>query len=146
MPFRPADILSIAELAHWVVLCSMNDVVTKDGQMSLAREGILGCWSKIEERRGSLHGPNGLAVLERKDLRTHRITIRFRTDLDIRSTAWVFEQRMKSTSRWFKVIAVTDRVDRHDIDVRLIDQSDIIAAPVAQSPTIAKPMPDGVDL
>lgn len=149
MPFRPVDILTIAELTHWIVVCSMKDVVIKDGSMSLAREGILSCWSRFEERRASLQGPSGLSVpQERKDLRTHLITIRFRYDIDFRSSAWIFEKRMKSSPRWWKVLAVQERTDRVDFDARLYDRSDDTALPVKQGTanSLAVSMPDSVKL
>lgn len=148
-----AEILSIAELRHHVQLCSQKDVVTRDGNLFLARADVLTCWAKIEDKKGSLHGPTGLVTRESHDVRSHRITIRYRTDVDIKSTAWVYEARIKSPPRWFKVLAVTDRDSAFILDVRLVERSEVAMAPVApesvaQAPDLTKPRaaPDTVKL
>lgn len=138
------NMLTIAELRHKVQLCSQSDVVTTNGNLFLARADVLACWAKIEDKKGSLHGPTGLVTRESHDVRSHKITIRYRTDVDIKSTAWVYEARLKSPPRWFKVLAVADQADMFVLDVRLVERSENAMTPVApetvaQAPDLTKP-------
>ena len=101
--------------------------------MILTREDVLTAWAHIEAKRGSMYGPQGLVVRENQDVRSHRITIRYRTDVDIKSTAWVNEARLKSPPRWFKVLGVTDGIECFILDVRLVERSETAMSPVASN-------------
>lgn len=132
--------MKIADLTHYVVLCSMHDVVTSDGEMRLAREGIAGMWASIEQSRGSTFSKEGYAVMEpggKREVRSHRIVVRQRVDLDISAMAWVYERKRKSPSRWFKVLGGADKYEDGQfftMDCMLVERSDTTTPPVARVP------------
>lgn len=113
--------------------------------MRLAREEIMLTWAQIEVRRGSFIGVSGYSIDQDLEKRTHLITIRYRTDLEITSAAWIYEKRLKSAPRWYKVIEIlNDDSEFVDIWCRLVEQSDHATPPVA---TLAgQDMPQGVKL
>lgn len=140
------EILKIAKLRYRVVLCKMEDVVTHDGQLQLARKGVRSTWAFIDDRRGSLVGPNGLVVDENRERQSHIIMTRYQYDIDVQSTAWIYELRLKSPPRWFKVIGVTDTRLAYLFSVRLVERADTAAAPVASNPLAPQALPSGVRL
>lgn len=141
------DVLKIALLKSRITLCSQDDVVVENGVMLLIRKGIRTCWARIDERRGSLTGPDGLTVGDYDNQMSHIITTRYMYDIDIRSTAWVYEKRLKSPPRWFKVYGVSDSRLAYQLAVRQVERADQASHPVAEvEPSIfdAKPMPRSV--
>lgn len=133
------EVYKISRLRYRVMLCRMEDVVTKDGEMSLAREGIREVWGSIIDRRGSLVAPSGYVVEESSARVSHWITVRYMYDLDIKSTAWIYERRLKSPPRWFKVLDVTDHRLVYMFGARLVERSDETTNPVAGSPFLPQP-------
>src|SRR5262245_49093710 len=140
------EIIKIAKFRYRITLCRMEDVVTENGEMKLIRQGIRDCWAYIDDRRGSLTGPDGLIVDENQERQSHLIWVRYQYDLDIRSTAWIYGHRLKSPPRWFKVLAVRDTRLIYEFSVRLVERADTAAAPVATNPLMPQPLPDGVKL
>lgn len=133
-------------LAHKVALCTMNDVVDEGGTMRLKREEVLLTWAQIEAKRGAYISVAGYTIDDALDKRTHLITVRYRVDLEITSAAWIFEKRLKSAPRWYKVIEIlNDHSEFVSIWCRLAEQSDTVTPPVANDMR-GRAVPDGVKL
>jgi head-tail adaptor len=147
------DVNLIRQLNHRVTLCSASDVLAEPGKLSLVREGVLTCWAAITPSRSSYFSREGAAVMERADYYSHHVFIRYRTDISVRSTAWVYEARLKSEPRWFKVVDVLN-VDEDSrfwrLSCRLVEASDLVRPPdapgTAAAASIAAPLPDGIEL
>lgn len=143
---------AIAELKHRVALCSMHDVVTEDGKMVLVRQDVAKFWVKIEPRTSSMFSQAGYSIQEPRDRQTHLITMRFRRDFDISSAAWVYEERLQSGARWFKVLGIKEQGEDGEfmtLSAKLIERGDDLTPPVAegdQVPVLVKRVEHGVKL
>jgi hypothetical protein len=84
---------TIASLRHRIKLCSMKDVVERNGEMSLTRAEVLECWAGIEAYRNfpNFVGAAGYVILDPHVHKSHVITIRRQTNVDITSAAWIYE-------------------------------------------------------
>lgn len=143
----------IADFSHRVAICSMQDVVDTAGTMSLRREDVYHAWANIAVSASSTFGKDGQVVKQSRDARTHRITVRMRRDLDITVAAWLYDKRLQSPSRWFKILSYEETGESGEyltFDCRLVQRAaDAVepAAPVAScEPSVAMPMPQGVVL
>lgn len=150
-----ASTLPIAQFKHRLAVCSMNDVVEQGGNMVLRRQDVYHCWAKIVPSVGGLFGASGDAIKQGRDVRTHKITIRFRRDIDFTQTAWFFEQRLQSGGRWFKLLDMYETNEDAaylECAVRLVERSLTVPPvnPVAncqpELPLGAMAVPNGVDL
>lgn len=142
----------IATLRHRVTLCSQKDVVTTDGVLKLNRTVVDRMWAMIDEKAASHFSPNG-AVVGKQDKRTHVILIRYRPDLNISNMAWIYEERRKSSPRWFKILRVGQSEKSgtpfSKFEVRLVERSDDIPTPIEVEETTNGPtigLPEGVIL
>lgn len=123
----------------------MNDIVDEGGTMRLAREVVSLTWAQIEARRGAFIGVSGYNIDPLEEKRTHLITVRYRTDLEFTSAAWIYEKRLKSAPRWYKVIEIlNDHSEFVSIWCHLAEQADTATPPVA--PMSGRKMPSGVEL
>src|SRR6187402_623931 len=89
----------ISDFNHRISLCTMRDVVTKEGVMTLTRKPIATCWAMIyaQPHLPSFIGAQyGYAVKELAERVTHLITIKAVVSVDFTSAAWAFEERRKS--------------------------------------------------
>lgn len=142
----------IASFKHRVAVCSMKDVVEQNGTMSLTRADVYHAWAKIVPSVKSMFSSDGYAVKQSADARTHKIVIRFRRDLDITSAAWLYEERLQSGNRWFKVLAIAEAGECGEyleMDCRLVErgvETSPPVDPVATLPGGAVPLPKGVSL
>ena len=143
---------SIAQLRHRVHLCSQKDVVV-EGTLRLNREGVLSMWAMIEAKASSAFATTGAAVNDQRNKRTHIITTRYHRDLDISVMAWIYEARLKSAPRWFKVLKVTQSEqggsEFFKFDCRIIESAADIVEPAPEkdhhhSPVLG--LPPGVKL
>lgn len=142
----PRLIQTIAEFKHRVAVCSMDDVVEQGGNMVLRRKDVYHCWAKIKPSQGSLYTGDGDAVKQNRETRTHKITIRFRRDIDFTQAAWFYEERLQSGGRWFKLLAMNEQLDAGmylDCDVRLVSRG-LITPPVPPVATCQSDLPLGV--
>jgi head-tail adaptor len=103
-----AKVPTTSDLRHRVKLCSAQDVITEDGELKFSREEVFTTWAQIEAKIASQFNRSGENLLNEKERQTHLITIRFRRDIDVSSTAWIYEERAQSGARWFKVKGVRD--------------------------------------
>jgi hypothetical protein len=122
---------TIASLRHRVALCSMRDVVEQGGSMELTRKEVAKCWAAIEPFR---HQPNfmspaGFAILTPETRQTHTIVVRAALGLDYTSAAWVYEERLKSPPRWYKVLGFTEQGAFVELAAHLVEKSDAAQAP-----------------
>lgn len=139
----------IAKLSHYVSICGMEDVVEASGVMSLARKAAFEAWAAIEMKKASSFSKAGYNVDSAKNEQTHEIYIRYRTDFEISHMAWVFEERLMSSPRWFKILKVADKKENGQywcLSCQLVERSDDVTPPVSEHPalSIATPLPQGV--
>lgn len=127
------EIMKIALLKTRILLCSQDDVVVEGGQLKLIRKGIRECWARVDERRGSLTGVDGLTIKDLEDQQSHIIMTRYMWDIDMRNTAWIYEARRKSPPRWFKVLGVADSRLAYILSCRQVERSDEAIVPVAST-------------
>lgn len=142
---------SIAKLRHRVHLCSQKDVV-QDGMLLLNREGVMSMWASIEEKAASTFSPHGAAMLDAANKRTHLVMTRYHRDVDVTALAWLYEARLKSAPRWFKIlkVAVTEGKGNQffKFECRLVEAVAEVE-PVAEKPKATGPvwgLPEGVKL
>ena len=102
--------VKISDLKNRIALCTMHDVVDKDGTLLLRREVKARCWAFVDVQWNlpSFISPQGYAIFENPERPTHQITLRAAVGLDITSTAWVYEERLKGAPRWYKVLGFVD--------------------------------------
>jgi head-tail adaptor len=138
----------ISALRHRVVLCSQKDVITSHGSLTLIRKEVMATWASIEAKRGSMFSPNGQAMMDNRNERTHIIKIRYRPDLEVSSYAWIYEERRISPPRWFKILTVDQTEDGcspcYEFGCRLVERSDEAQRP--DTPTVVASLPKGVHL
>lgn len=144
---------TLASFRHRVAVCSMKDVVTADGGMSLSRQDVYRCWAAIIPSVKTLFGPGGDAVKQSRDVRTHILVLRARHDLDLSQSAWFYEQRLQTGGRWFKLLAMIDQNEcgaYWECDVRLVERGFAMSAPApeaaSQSSLLQAQLPGGVKL
>lgn len=72
--------------------------------------------------------------MEPREQRTHYIIMRYRSDIEITTAAWLHEARLKSAPRWFKILNVMDENELGEywkFEVRLMENSDEAIEPTA---------------
>lgn len=140
---------SIKDFKHRVAVCSMKDVVNDAGEMRLTRKDVYHCWAKITVSVSSMFSKEGQAVRQGRNERTHKIVIRMRRDIDFTVAAWLYEERLQSPPRWFKVLSYQEQGEAGEfleLDCRLTERGMEAAAPAEESLPAAMPLPEGVQL
>ncbi len=143
---------SIKDFKHRVAICSMNDIVTEAGEMRLTRKDVYHCWAKIVVSVSSMFSKEGQAVRQGRNERTHKIVIRMRRDIDFTVAAWLYEERLQSPPRWFKVLSYQEQGEAGEfleLDCRLTERGMQAAEPAEQATECAPaamPLPAGVAL
>ena len=144
-----AKTILIADKKHRVILCSAK-TTAEESIAEVQKFAILASWAAIEEKKASQYNREGVAIRDSVDAKTHEIYINYRPDLDISVAAWIYESRLKSPPRWFKVLKIGEMSDlRHwCIEVHLTEKSESSPVPVLSKPTqfSAVPLPGGVKL
>jgi hypothetical protein len=133
----------ISELRHWVALCSMQDVVIDGDTMELSRKEVVWTWAWIQGQQPypSTVTPYGYAALEQLGFNrnTHKVMVRAGLDLDYTTAAWVYEKRLTSAPRWYKVNGFFEHEGWVFLYVHLQERSDQAQPPVgALRPTQSK--------
>lgn len=124
--------ITARELRHRIKLCSGSDVVLGT-DIVLVREDVLETWAKIEPKTTSMFSRAGYNVLESRERQTHLITIRMRRDIDVTASAWVYEERLQSGARWFKILGIKEAYENGEflvMSARLIERGEDLASPV----------------
>src|SRR6186713_2629852 len=121
----------ISDLRNRISLCTMRDVVEEGGVMMLARDNIATVWARVysQPHLPSFISQYGYAVQESAERPTHLITVRYKIDLDISSAAWVYEVRLKSPPRWYKILGFAEREDFITMHAHLVESSDLAPPP-----------------
>ena len=120
----------ISDFSHRVSLCSMLDVVEDGSTIALSRAPVAELWAKIYAlpHLPSFVSPMGFAIKENRERITHWVTLRYKVDLDFTSAAWIYERRMKSPARWYKVLGFYDNAPWIVLHVHLVEKS-VVATP-----------------
>lgn len=139
------------ELKHRVSICSAKDVVVNASEMTIKRDAAFDAWAKIEAKAGAQFSVSGFAIQQDRNARTHKIYIKYRRDVEIGSAAWIYEPRLSSSPRWFKIIKVTDMHECGEtwcFDCRLVERGDQVETPQSVDAPITNhsPLPAGVKL
>lgn len=111
----------------------MHDVVDKNGQMQLVRETVTWLWAQVDAALNlpSFISPMGYSFHESRDAwATHRVILRAASGLEVTSAAWVYEQRLKSSPRWYKILGFTESDAWLLLNTHLIERSDKATPPV----------------
>ena len=147
--------MKISNLAHKVELCSARDEIDANGQVLIRRQIVLSDWAAIEATSGSFFSTLGEVVDEMRGMKSHRIFIRYRAHIEIGTAGWIYETRLSSAPRWYKILAIEDCGEESRFwrfDCRLVSKGDEIMSPVAVNGTdqnsIFTPtaLPEGVEL
>lgn len=142
-----AKLPTSSDLKHRVMICTSQDVVVDGTTLVLARKGVRETWAMVAESREQLFARDGMAIREQRDAASHKITIRYNPDQPITSAAWVYEARLKSEPRWYKVLAISDLGEQGRFSVlrcRLVEKSDGLLAPAPKAATPADPATGGM--
>lgn len=139
------------DFKHRVAICSMKDVVEAGGQMVLARKDVYHCWARIVHTTKSLYDGSGSSVKQSREVRTHQICIRQRRDIDFTQAAWIYEERLQSGARWFKILEFAEQGELGhylEMDCRITERGVALQPPAdAHVPVLgAVAMPAGVRL
>ena len=133
----------ISQLRHRIVLCTMQDVVEKDGRMHLTRKEVVETWARVRPfvtfgAKGSFISQAGYHVLDPNLHQSHWIVIRVQHRVDITAMAWIYEARRLAMPRWFKILGTIETEDNRWVEmaVHLHERSDAASPPRgALSPT-----------
>jgi len=143
----------IASLRHRVHLCTQSDVV-EDGDLRLNREGVLTMRASIERWASTEFSPAGAAMRNARNRRSHVIRTRYHPDLNVSALAWIYEERLNSAPRWFKIVNVSQTENKGRplfmFDVRVHERGDNLVQPAVEDQdnplSAATGLPDGVSL
>lgn len=139
--------MRIADLRHRLHLCRQEDVVLTGGTLQLNREVVLTVAAAVKEKAASTFSPTGAAMMDNRSARTHQVEFRYRPDINLSAMAWLYELRLKSPPRWFKILRVghteNNAVPMYCVDCRLVERGDDLYVP-ATGPAVG--LPAGVRL
>jgi hypothetical protein len=89
----------------------MHDVVTEDGKMVFVRAPVKFIWAQID---AALNLPiymttNGYSFKESQDAwYSHRVIIRSQSHIEAACMAWVYEEKRRTSPRWYKLLGFTE--------------------------------------
>lgn len=132
---------------HRVYVCRNEDVIV-DNQLTFTKNKIWEGWAMIERRRVSTFSQQGHSVLEENDRRSHFIRMRYNPFVELTAAAWLYEHRVLSAPRWFKILSSGDEDENSQyflFDCRLMERGDDLAAPVGADGSIVG-VPAGITL
>lgn len=123
----------IADRKHRVIVCSQKSDVDADGRLMITRVGAVEGWAAIEPVKAIRFSKEGVSQQKNTFDPTHNVVMNYNPDVNISVSAWVYEHRLKSPPRWFKVISVVN-VDECSqfmkLKVRLVEANDEVETPV----------------
>lgn len=143
------DTRIIKKFKHFVQVCSADDVADGKGGISYQKKMVLEGWAMIEARRAQTIDPHGISVMEERDRRTHFIRMRYRPNVLITSSAWIYEHRRLSAPRWFKVLHWSDELEDGQywkIECVQYEVSDEAPRPTEPTNSRLHSLPEGVEL
>ena len=125
--------MNISDRKHRVIVCSQRDDVDAEGRLMITRVGAVEGWAAIEPVKAIRYSKEGVSQQSKTFEPTHNVIMNYNPDVNISVSAWVYEHRLKSPPRWFKVISVTN-VDECSqfmkLKVRLVEANDDVETPV----------------
>lgn len=137
--------MGLSDLRHRLVLCRQDDVISSEAGFQLRREEVKTVLASVTEKSGTPYTKSGHA--NSGDGRTHIIMIRYRPSLNLSEMAWLYEKRVKSSPRWFKVLSIGQTEESSTpywkINAKLVERSD--DAPKPTNPVVVG-LPPGVKL
>lgn len=142
--------VSIGSRKHRIVVCSARDVVETPDSVSISKIAVFQGWASVEMKKASTFSQTGFSVQQKEDLATHYVTMNYRPDVDITVAAWMYEERLQSPPRWYKILRYGELDERFwRFEVRLVEKSE--DSPTPRSPADAeipafKTYDDGVEL
>ena len=110
---------------HKVTLCRGRTFAVDAGAY-LRKDEVFSAKADIREVRGSFFA-GGFAIQESRNVYSHNIFIRVAPKFDITGSAWVYEERHKTPSRWYKVLQIQDFNEtgrEYRLLCRLVEKSD----------------------
>lgn len=140
-----------ADRKHRVVLCSQKSDIDENGNLIVERQGVITGWAALDIVKPSRFSGSG-QVVSKAEQPTHRVTMNYNPDVAVSVTAWVYEHRLKSPPRWFKVLSVAnvDECSRFmALTVRLTEMTDEAEEPTDEKPQSnfgASNLPEGLSL
>ncbi|AFH19819.1 structural protein [Agrobacterium phage 7-7-1] len=127
--------MKIKDRKHRVIVCSQKSDVDDNGQLLISRTGSINGWAAIEPVKAIRFSKDGVSMQKDTFQPTHDITMNYNPDVNISVSAWVYEHRLKSPPRWFKVISVIN-VDECSqfmrLRSRLVESNDEVEKPVSE--------------
>jgi hypothetical protein len=123
--------VKLSYLKHRVALCTMQDIVRSGDTMELRREAVQWAWAGIMNQQNlpNFMSRQGYTIKEPVDRPSHIITVRCHLELSYTSAAWVYEERLKSSPRWYKVLGTTEYDNWIDLVCHLVEKSDKVMPP-----------------
>lgn len=128
---QTVDAPVIKKFKHRVHLCSNQDVIV-DGKLEFQKKFIHEGWARIDRRRAQTFSQAGQTVFEEKDRRTHFIQMRYNANIEVTTSAWIYEHRLISPPRWFKILFVGDKDEDSRLwlfECRLMEAGDDVIVP-----------------
>lgn len=94
--------------------------------MELRRIGVVLAWARIKSYYGlpAFVGQQGFTIVDAHTRATHAITVRLGYYLDYMSAAWVYEERLVSPPRWYKILGFSESGNWVTLTTRLVEKSD----------------------
>lgn len=132
---QTVDTRVLKKFKHWMQVCSARDVIVGD-QLQFSQKFIYEGWAMINPRRQQTFSAEGHSVMEEKDRRTHFIHMRYNPNVEITTSAWIYEERRLSPPRWFKILFSGDEYEDgryFKFDCRLMEAGDSIIEPSDQN-------------
>lgn len=139
-------VTNVPERNYRVALCSEQDVIPDPENFLVYKKFIYEAWASIEVKKSSQFTRDGVSMEDHKKV-THKIMMNYRSDVDISLAAWIYDKRLKSPPRWFRVLKVSDDSEYFTFEVRLAENSEDAARPVTMEEFAkASELPEGVNL
>lgn len=142
--------MGIADFSHRIIICTSR--VDVEGDLTLLKRAtVFDTWAKIETKKRSTFSREGYAVLDDANRVTHRITIPWRPDIDYSVSAWIYEELLMGSPKWYKILAdaMSDDGQYTVFDALLYQRSQKITEPadtLKPKDFVATALPDGIKL
>lgn len=143
--------MGIADFNHRIFICTSRVDVVGDSNIELQRAIVFDTWAHIQPKKRSTFSRDGYAVMDDANRVTHRITIPWRPDIDYSVSAWIYEELLMGSPKWFKIIgeAMSEDGQYSEIDALLYERSSSAVKPsddLQQKPFAATQLPKDIKL
>lgn len=129
-------------------LCSIKDLVDKQPDYKFYRKGIYDGWGNVFPKQPSQFSSGGYAINAEGNNVTHLITMNYRSDIDVTNAAWIYQERLKSTPIWYRIISYVQKGRIWEFSCRIFEKSDDAIEPITNIPKEVSPvqLPENVKL